>query len=485
MIPRIVWAQQDIGQAVSPFLRGKTERPLKVTFHTSSFSGASVEEREAIEVLRQLSNLPEIEAIDTEPGVLPCLKIGTFENSDHIPVMVTSQNGNMLKLSGILFPNQWSQIAAQLVGQSDPLHPEVQSMLADLLIAQAHYQLRQDILITLSPQLLMHRGKNFVLDSIPRAYSEKTRNQGKEFIRESNPRTPSETARIVGLFLRTRGNYTWQMYQNARFSSNRWLFYWVLVRNKLPHMWRYFSACVHAEKVRQDDILSLGQSILVRCTRAMEARDAIGEQFYIPQNNDVRDVIMYHFDYLTLLLAGAFDAQARVARRAYRIDLLSEYNTSFRRSKFLGSLKGNAIDTLYTIVSRQYFQDIMTLLFELRHTIHGAGLQVDAHCMGTRPEESFITVPSKYSDKLWQAAERCGLPEKWGLMHIHEEVLLDPYTYAVNLVNECLTQIDMVADATDVTKLFPDGYVIPDLTDKPPEDDVFGEHIRKRFSILG
>lgn len=482
MIPRIVWVQQGSGQAVSPFLRGKTERPLKITFHTSSFAGASMEEREAIEVLRQLSNLPEIEAIDTESGSLPHLKIGAFENGDDIPVTVTSQNGEVR--SWISWLNRLPQIAAQLVGQNDPLHPEAQAMLADLLIAQAHCQVRHDIFITLSPQLLSHRAKDFIREISPRPSEVE-----QTFVNESNPRTPSEAAQIVGLFLRTRGNYTWQAHQNARFSSNRWLFYWVLVRHKLPHMWRYFSACADAEEVRQDDISSLGQSILVRCTRAVEARDAIGAQFYIPQDNDVRDVIMYHFDYLTLLLAGAFDAQARVARRAYGIGRPNERNISFRRPvrkpEFLDSLRDNGAANLYKLVSEQYFQDIMTLFYELRHTIHGAGLQVSAHCAGTRPEESFITVLPEYSAKLWQAAERCGSPEKWGLMRIHEEVLLDPYTYAVNLVNECLTQIDLVADATDVTKLFPCGYEISTLMDKPPEDDVFGERIRKRLAILG
>jgi len=87
-------------------------------------------------------------------------------------------------------------------------------------------------------------------------------------------------------------------------SFSRGRFYWVLARNKLPNMRRYFSGCVYAGAVRKDDTLYLGQSVLMRCARALEARDAIGFNFYIPQNNDVRDAIMYHFDYLMLLLSG-------------------------------------------------------------------------------------------------------------------------------------------------------------------------------------
>lgn len=417
-------------------------------------------------LLRRYANYPnlsEIEALDTEAGTLPHLKIGSFENGDtHIPITVTSQNRTLH--SGIPFPNQWLQIAAQLAGQADPLHPETQATLTDLVIARAHCELKYDILITLSPQLLSHRATGVV--------------------RDANPRTPSEAAQIVGLFLRTRDNYTWQAHQKASLAFDRGLFYLVLVRHRLPHLWRYFSACVHAEAARRDDILYLGQSILVRCVRSLEARDAIGAWFYVPQGNNVRDVIMYHFDYLTLLLAGAFDAQARVARRAYRINQPNERNTSFRRTEFLDALRDKGANDLCNLISGQYYKDLMTLLYELRNTIHGAGLPTLAYQAVAEPEESFVTVLPEYSDQLWQAAERCGSPENWGLIRLHE-VQFEPYTYAISLVNECLSQIDAIAAATEVTGLFPDGYAIPPLQDGPPDDNVFTERIRKRLAVLG
>jgi hypothetical protein len=288
----------------------------------------------------------------------------------------------------------------------------------------------------------------------------------------------------VGLFLRSRNNYTWRANQRERHSFDRGLFYWVLVRHRLPSMWRYFSACVYAEAIRRDDTLYLGQSILERCFRSLEARDAIGIQFYIPQNNNTRDTIMYHFDYLTLLLAGAFDAQARIARRAYRIEQPNERMTGFRRQEFLNALRNHGANALYNIVSGQYYQDLMTLLHELRNTIHGAGLPTLSYQDRASPEQSFVTILSEHRDALWRAAERCGLPEKWGLIRMHE-ALFEPYTYAVTLVDECFRQIDAITAATDVTRLFPDEHAIPPLQDGPPDDNVFGEHIRKRLAILG
>ena len=45
--------------------------------------------------------------------------------------------------------------------------------------------------------------------------------------------------------------------------------------------------------------------------------------------------------------------------------------------------------------------------------------------------------------------------------------------------------IDKVAKATDIEGLFPAGYSIPKLADKPPEDMFFGKQVRERLDALG
>jgi len=330
-------------------------------------------------------------------------------------------------------------------------------MRKDLIAAQAHRALHQDILITSSPWLLEHRTHSIV--------------------REANPRTPTEAAQIVSLFLRSRGNYTFWASESGQRRFNRGLFYWVLARHRLPSTWRYFSACVEAQKIRNDDILLLGQSILTRCVRALQARDAIGERFYVPQNNDTRDNTMYHFDYLTLVLAGAFDAQARVAHRAYSVKKPKERQAYFRRKDFRKALKRYGAQELHNLVSDQNCQDVLTPLYELRNTIHGSSLLTLAYQSGIEPETSFVEVPPVYGDVLWEAAERCGSPERWGLTREHT-LLLEPYTYSITLVEERFGLIDAIAAATNVTGLFPEGYSIPQLMDGPPESEVFGKHIR-------
>jgi hypothetical protein len=69
------------------------------------------------------------------------------------------------------------------------------------------------------------------------------------------------------------------------------------MRHRLPALWRYFSACLQSESIRQDGISGLGESVLTRSVRAIQARDEIGQQFYVAQGNNTRDAMMYHFDY--------------------------------------------------------------------------------------------------------------------------------------------------------------------------------------------
>jgi hypothetical protein len=249
-------------------------------------------------------------------------------------------------------------------------------------------------------------------------------------------------------------------------------------------MWRYFTACLHSGAVRGDDTLHLGQSVLTRCVRALQARDAIGAQFYLRQDNNSRDAMMYHFDYLTLVLAGAIDAQARVAHRAYAMTKPKESWASFGSKDFQKELKKCGALTLHSMATQQHFKDVLTLLYVPRNTIHGASLPTLAYRSGAEPEASFVHVPPQYSQPLWDAAARIGSPENWGLT-CDFEVLLEPYTYSVALVDESFKLIDGIANATHVAGLFPQGYSIPPLTDSPPEDDVFGEQIRKRLNVLG
>jgi hypothetical protein len=469
MIERINWPELLHGKLPSPFLRGAQERPLGITFYTSSLAALPETETEALEALSELSHLPQVRALQTEADEFPRIELGDFEsNVDHIPVKVTHEDGSSVQTGTLLSPQDLSRIAARLVHEDDLEHSDTKAMLSDLATAQAHRALDQDILVTSSARLLANRNELFV--------------------RESNPRKPTEAAKVLGLFLRCRDNYTYQAGEKGKFTDrfDRGLFYWVLVRHRLPGMWRYFSACVESAKVRSDDILHLGQSILTRCVRALQARDNIGERFYCPQDNNTRNDMMYHFDYLSLLLAGAFDAEARIARRTYGISSPKERYASFRNPEYQQALQGSGAQHLCELVFGKHFQDVMTLLYTMRNTIHGSGLLPVGYGTVGQPQESRITVPARYQEDLWNATERHGSTERWGITRLPSgNMFVEPYTYSVILVDECFSMINAIAAATDVNMLFPKGYPVPSLMIAPPDEKVFAERIRKRLAILG
>jgi len=454
----ITWQDSRRGELHSPFQRGERERPLRITLHTSSFAALPPSEHAAVSAIREMCNDPDIVALDTEPGPLPRLRIETFDpTAEYVPVTVTYPDGR-ITYTGVWFPSQWPELAANLAGQNDPSHPHAQAALADVLVSQAHRQAGQDVLITGSPWLL--------------------RPSAGGFVRETNPRKPSDTARLIGLFLRSRDTYLLQ----PPVRTNRWLWYWAASRGCLPSMWRYFSACVHAADMRGDDILDLGGSVLTRCARALEARDAVGIQFYRPQTTDTQEATMYHFDYLTLLLVGALDAPARVAHRAYGLPG-NERSATFNWPEFRKRLQANGAEALAQYTASDDALDVMKLLFTLRHLVHGAALRSTGFDDGKRKVSSLVALPKGEAQSLWNAAQRHGSAEYWGMTQMPGGLMVAPYIYACALVAECHRLVDAIAAATDMARIFPLGHALPTLMDKPPDDRLWDEQTRQWLSL--
>lgn len=461
MIERIEWDKLTArpNELRCPFMRGKGERPLRITFHSQSLTNLSEGEKAAVELLRELANLPELEVFETSPGHFPHIVVGEPNPKDDFIPVELMYKGTVLMSTLVWNKRQWPIIAAQLVGLNRQSAETIQEMPNVIILAQAHRSVGGDVLVTKSPLLLNDRST----------------------VSETNPRTPLEAAQLVGLFLRSRNIYAYRAGPKFVASFHRGLFYWILARYHLPNMWRYFSACVAAGETRGDDIQELGEAILVRAVRALQARDAIGVQFYIPPNNDTRDQMMYHFDYLTLVLAGAIDAQARVAHRTCCLST-REWSAYFYKKEFREALAQSGAQELHDLSSKRTFESLLTLLYEPRNTIHGAALKTIAYQGAGGPQQTFIEVPEPVGQELLKAAEQLGGAKEWGLTLGVREVWIEPHSYATALVKESLNAINRVAAATDVSRLFQVGQPIPSLMDEAPKDSVFawGE----RLSLL-
>lgn len=215
---------------------------------------------------------------------------------------------------------------------------------------------------------------------------------------------------------------------------------------------------------------------------------------------------MSHFDHMTLELNGVFDAQSRVAHRAYKIDLSAgkkrrfnlwhairtvicrsssvrrtdEWRAYFTDKDFRKALRRASATQLADIVSRPPGQPVLALLTTLRNTIHGAGLHMVAYRCRAEPEKSYVQVPADYVGKLWIAAQNATSPAEWGLLQENEETWLEPYTCSVRLIEESFKLIDKICAATDLSGLFPDGQ-IPRVPGSMP----FEESVKKRLAVLG
>lgn len=468
MIQRINWSQPETDEPESPFELGDERRTIKITFHSDSFSSPEPSETAAIEMLRSLSKLHSIDAVDTLGNNLPKLVVGEFNLAEKF-VEVSVERDSGCSQSGVDDPRQWLNLSREICGRDvfpDQSDPEVQSMLQDVLVARAHYQIGNDILVTLSPELLANRGNRW--------------------INEVNPLTPIEAIKLIGLFLRCKDNYTIKVFGNAGTQAlDKGSFYWVAARNLLPAMWKYFSACVEVSKNTQPWIYSLtdtGGSILSRCTRALEARDYIGMQFYVAQNNQTRDNMMYHFDYLTLLLSGVFDAQALVAREVYSVTKPNERNTNFRNSEFMRNLGSSGGIGICDIIESDRFRALSLLLGKLRNSIHGSMMRSLGYKEPAIDEQTFVYLHTDHSQDVWDAAERYSSVEHWGLRQSCPNIF-EPFTYSTTLVEQCFKYIDQIASATEVERLF-SGQSIPELMQNAPKDGIFNREIMSCVELL-
>ncbi len=351
----------------------------------------------------------------------------------------------------------------------------------ELMIGVAHMAVSHDLLITTSPRLLALRDN--------REYLRKDWN-----LAGINPLLPTEAVRIAALFQRSRDEYRPRdnSEEIPRRTIGRSAFYSVLAYENLPNAWLYESACGRARL--SDDTYQLSKSVLVRCMRALEARDTLGQLFYVPNYDSITDRVVYHFDYLSLILFGAFDAMARLAHRVYKIKKPNEHMAGFHRQDFRDALKAAGAMDLENLVSNQRFQDILFVVGKLRNNIHGAA--VEAWHVGSIENLNMaqIEIPDNQAAKFWSRFTSLGAGTDWGVQKQHPSssgqvypysIRIEPYTFASRLLRECLPIINEIMATTEVVRLLPVGVDQTELRTGPGPDNFYPPKLREEIGYLG
>lgn len=434
----IDWPSQEGLEPASPFDPDST-RPIRLTFHTQSFLDIETSEKEALTALADLAAMEEIEALETGQGKFPRIVIEAEREPNCHDVRVTYPDGTRLS-SGITVDHQARQ-----------------DRLGEISIVLAHEAVGHDVFVT-SDQWILQNSRTFPLH-------------------RCNVMPPSSAARLVGLFLRCRRNYR----VGAHYSfQGGYSFY--LMRYVLRALWRYFSACVKFGEGDESSPIGLGEAILTRAERALEARDAIGFEYYGGGSGSIGR-IEYHFDYLMLLLSGALDAQARIAFISY--GLLTPKRDSgrnFRNPQFRSCLGKAGGTEVVAVVERNL--DLLRVIAHLRNTIHGSSLQ-GIRVNSITPEAFHLEVPESLRPHLLQLSGAA--PNRnWGLVDGTQQLMLSPYVFADSAVRETFRVINEIADATEVERLVDGASPANQLMKGPPDEGgAFGVAMGRRLAAIG
>lgn len=107
MIQPLCWESRR-EEEENPFRPGSTH-PLKVTLHTSSFTNLSPRQRAALDLVRELAPVGDIDLLETDPSTPRHIRIGERkrggDGADYVDVTV-QENGESRLFTGVSYPDQ-------------------------------------------------------------------------------------------------------------------------------------------------------------------------------------------------------------------------------------------------------------------------------------------------------------------------------------------------------------------------------------------
>jgi len=95
--------------------------------------------------------------------------------------------------------------------------------------------------------------------------------------------------------------------------------------------------------------------------------------------------------------------------------------------EFRKRLQANGAEALAQYTASDDALDVMKLLFTLRHLVHGAALRSTGFDDGKRKVSSLVALPKGEAQSLWNAAQRHGSAEYWGMTQMPGGLMVAPY----------------------------------------------------------
>jgi hypothetical protein len=298
----------------SAFRRGRTERELRLVIDDDLYSGDWTADYrfKPIDAFRHHRGV-EVSRLADSRGEGHIVRGELDEQHDRLPITIF--HGGHRVDTAIAQHRQWQRIAGSI---SNQVGLPAQTLYDDLLVPRIAREVGADALVTDRQQLF---------------------NSRLEAVREANPLHVPDALALLGLFLRSREDFTWRWIDaTAPLTYNKSHMYDVAVRAFLDSNWRYTSACtLHYLSTRNDTSMMLAYSVLERFNRVLRMRDQVHQALLGPQNTDTADDVMVSLDALMLFLVGAFDAIAQVVNLICALPFKA-FGVSWRNPKWLKAL---------------------------------------------------------------------------------------------------------------------------------------------------
>lgn len=440
--------------ARSAFDPGPDRRPLRVLLDDRAAGSGDV-----FEFLTGLCGRPDLDAVREATGARNRL---TFEapdrQADLLPFTITS--AHVRTHSGIWPYGQWEAGARALTRSLDG----TLGLPEGIRLAAVAEEIGADALATADPLLLDHRHD--------------------PMLARANVRSVAETVALVGLFLRSRDDYTvWPEYPLTYGRSG---YYWGLARALLPAAWRWFSACVdsthHGGPVQ---VQALGEAAIRRVDRALRCRDTVHIEVAKANSRDAPEQALFFLDSLLVAFGGAFDAVARVAHLGYGLPGKLRY-ASWRKPWWLKELAGADGGLADRMAPGGDGADALELAANLRNCLHGEALGVVTVRSGGGEGRTLVTVPADEADAVRAVLDRHPPATSFGIQKRSSGLALRPEVLCEALVPWGVETVDGLMAASDVTRL--PGVSSQGLWTGPPSDEepmgLFSPQTHRRLRLL-
>jgi hypothetical protein len=409
----------------STFELGPQPQPLVVVIDRQAMERGS-----AAELLLSLCSRSETYLVGDATQFPNRLEFEDLDQDDDV-LEFTIRSADKVTSGGIWFSRQREERTRELLGVA--MTPDLRRGIRLAAVAE---ELKADAFVTADPLLLHNRHVSL----LPRA----------------NVRSVEEAVALVGLLLRSRGDYVVWPESGPPWGYGRWGFYFGLTRALLPAAWRWFSASVasglHGGGAASP--LYLGDATLRRVHRSLRCRDLVHVEVAKPDRRDVAEEALLYLDSLLVALGGAFDAVAQVAHLAYGLPGEPRYASwRTRNERWLRRLAGVDANLAARMARGTEARDSLDLLATLRNCLHGEALGLVTVAFSGEGGRVLVTVPDREAAQVRAVVQRYPPAHSFGIEEIGCGLALRPEVLCEAIVPWAIVTLDRLMAATEVTRL--------------------------------